>query len=580
MVDALGTSTALADPRGRLQWARELAAEFEGLELTGFPTPRQEFVEAVRLCSRTEGGLDGLVDITEFLAPALSTRLRPLLDEWYATDLYEGRDWTALRAGLDFSLPELPTLIAEISGDRVRLPAYCTSVWHAFVHLAGHNAPVGGLEPSMVLLEHLMLRAEAADLVGEIRAWNDHFAAAWGTAGGPSGLRALRSRLAARHRPHPALTADPAHTGHRALTVDPLHTGHPALTVDPAHTGHPAHTMDKKQHTAQLIPATATSAAAPPATVPPPRAAEVAAEPDGETDARPAPPVIRMFIKVAPDLTPFDATGPRRRRPEPRYRISSRVRYVESTRLHQEGRDPQDPVPRGKVPTAVAELLSATAELWQARDENVVLEIFLPTELLAEPVEWWDRNPQLSHPNPLLSKYPSVFIHSLERMQRRDLHHVWRRRWTRWRSDPGSGQAHWCDPQGRPAAEHLELLDARIGKEEGVVCMVLSDTPRTRSGLGPRELRVGLDHGVPVLVFHREAAASEAFRSLVQELLAGQGLANLPETARQWRGDAAAGAAGQRDKTLIRHLGVIWDDPHHLLDGDACAPAAFIGGTD
>lgn len=565
MVDVLGTSTALADPRGRLQWARELAAEFEGLELDGFPTPRQEFVEAVRLCSRTEGGLDGLVDITEFLAPALSTRLRPLLDEWYATDLYEGRDWTALRAGLDFSLPELPTLIAEISGDRVRLPAYCTSVWHAFVHLACQNAPVGGLEPSMVLLEHLMLRTEAADLVGEIRAWNDHFAAAWGTAGGPAGLRALRSRLTARHRPLPA------------------------LTVDPAHTGHPVHTMDEKQHTAQLIPATATSAAVTPladpamavvASVSPTTAAVQAAEPDGETEPGPTAPVIRMFIKVAPDLTPFVATGPRRRRPEPRYRLSSRVRYVESTRLHQEGRDPQDPVPRSKVPGAVAELLSATAELWQSRDENVVLEIFLPTELLAEPVEWWDRNPQLSHPNPLLSKYPSVFIHSLERMQRRDLHHVWRRRWTRWRSDPGTGQAHWCDPQGRPAADHLELLDARIGKEEGVVCMVLSDTPRTRNGLGPRELRVGLDHGVPVLVFHREAAASEAFRSLVQELLAGEGLANLPDTARQWRGDAAAGAAGQRDKTLIRHLGVIWDDPHHLLDGDACAPAAFIGGTD
>ncbi|MFE6283393.1 hypothetical protein [Streptomyces sp. NPDC057877] len=542
MVDALGTSAALADPRGRLQWARELAAEFEGLELTGFPTPRQEFVEAVRLCSRTEGGLEGLVDITEFLAPALSARLRPLLDEWYATDLYEGRDWTALRAGLDFSLPELPALIAEVSGDRVRLPTYCTSVWHAFVHLACHNAPVGGLEPSMVLLEHLMLRTEAAALVGEIRAWNDHFAAAWGTESGPAGLRVLRKELADRDRPRPP------------------------LPMDPAHAGHPVHTMDKKQHTEQLIPATATSAAAP--------------QPDAEAEPLSAAPVIRMFIKVAPDLTPFESSGARRRRPESRYRLSSRVRYVESTRLHQVGRDPEAPVPRSKVPSAVAELLSATAELWQSRDENVVLEIFLPTELLAEPVEWWNRNPQLGHPNPLLSKYSEIFIHSLERMQRRDLHHVWRRRWTRWRSDPGTGQAHWCDPQGRPATEHLELLDARIGKEEGVVCMVLSDTPRTRNGMGLRELRLGLDHGVPVMVFHRESASSEAFLSLVQELLAGEGLANLPSTARQWRGDAAAGAAGQRDKALIRHLGVVWDDPHHLLDGDACAPAAFIGGTE
>ncbi|MBQ1090759.1 hypothetical protein KBY47_16755 [Streptomyces sp. B93] len=552
----LGTSPALADPRGRLQWARELASEFEGLELTGFPTPRQEFVEAVRLCSGTEGGLEGLVEITEFLAPALSARLRPLLDEWYATDLYEGRDWSALRAGLDFSLPELPALIAEVSGDRVRLPPYCTSVWHAFVHLACHNAPVGRLETSMVLLEHLMLRTEAAALVGEIRAWNDHFAAAWGTDVGPAGLRALRTELAARQRVSAQHLEGIEHIGHIG------HAEPPAPAVSAAQ--HPA----TSTATSSTSTSTSSTATARPS------------EPESEAEPGAAVPVIRMFIKVAPDLTPFDATGPRRRRPESRYRLSSRVRYVESTRLHQEGRDPEEPVPRSKVPSAVAELLSATAELWQSRDENVVLEIFLPTELLAEPVEWWNRNPQLSHPNPLLSKYSWIFIHSLERMQRRDLHHVWRRRWTRWRSDLGTGQAHWCDPQGRPAAEHLELLDARIGKEEGVVCMVLSDTPRARNGLGLRELRLGLDHGVPVMVFHREAAASEGFRSLVQELLAGEGLANLPATARQWRGDAAAGAAGQRDRTLIRHLGVIWDDPHHLLDGDACAPAAFIGGTD
>ncbi|MFI1163582.1 hypothetical protein ACH4UM_08195 [Streptomyces sp. NPDC020801] len=537
MVEALGTSPALAETRGRMQWARELSAEFPGLELAGFPTPRQEFFEAVQHCSHDEDGLERLVDITEFLAPALSARLRPLLEEWYAAELYEGRDWSALRRGLDFGLPELPALIAEVSGDRVRLPAYCTSVWHAFVHLAGHNAPVGGLEPSMVLLEHLLLRTEAAGLVGEIRAWNDHFAALWGRAEGPAGLRALRADLAAWHRPHPDPDED---TG----------TG----------TGTDAHAD---------APRTAASA----------QRSRPVAEPDPEDVSQ--APVIRMFIKIAPDLRPSDADGPRRGRRESRYRISSRVRYQESTRLHHEGRDPQAPVPRSKVPGAVAELLSATAELWQSRDENVVLEIFLPAELLAEPVEWWNRNPQLGHPNPLLSKYSWIFLHSLERMQRRDLHHVWRKRWTRWRSDPEAGRAHWCDPRGHAAAEHLELLDARIGKEEGVVCMVLSDTPRARNSTGLRELRLGLDHGVPVMVFHRESGAPEAFRALVKELLlADEGLANLPGTARQWRSDAAAGTAHPRDRDLIRHLGVIWDDPHQLLDGDACAPAAFIGGTD
>lgn len=517
MVEALGTSTPLADERGRLQWARELRDDFPDLDLEGFRTARQAFAEAVRHCSREEDGLERLVDATEFVAPAVAGKLRPLLDEWHAVDLYHGRDWTALREGLDLALPELPALVAAATNDRIRLPRHCRSAWHAFVHLACHNAPVGGLEPSMALLEHLMLRPEAAPLVGEIRAWNDHFAQEWGKRDGAHGLRALRARLSGR--------PDPAARAERAVLERGAQGGDGAF-------------------------------------------------------AEPHVPVIRLFIKVAPDLRPSDAHVARQGRHEAHYRVSSRVRYTESVRLHQEDCDPVEPVPRSRLPYAVADLLSATAELWQSRDENVVLEFFLPAELLTEPVEWWDRDPRLGHSNPLLSKYPWVYVHSLERMQRRDLHHAWRRRWTRFKSDPGGGRAHWCDPQGRPDPEHLALLDARIGKEEGVVCMVLSDTPRAGEGTGSHELRLGLDLGVPVMVFHRAPDAPAAFHGLVKELLAGEGLANLPAAARQWRSDAAAGTAEVRDKALIQQLGVVWDDPQQLLDGDACAPAAFVGGTE
>ncbi|WP_239590360.1 VMAP-C domain-containing protein [Streptomyces aureoverticillatus] len=531
LVEVLGTSMALVDARGRQQWVRELTEEFPGLEIEGLPTPRQEFVEVVRHCSRIEDGLERLTDVTEFLAPALSSRLRPLLDEWYAAELYEGRDWAALCSGLEFTLPELPSLVAEVSGDRVRMPSYCHTAWHAFVHLAGHNAPVGRLEPSMVLLEHLMLRAEAAAIVGEIRAWNDHFADVWERKDGSAGLDALRARLAAEH----GLSG--GEFGHTAGDLDGLHD-------ESAIAGEP---VDRAEGADQQV------------------------------------PVIRMFIKIAPDLRPSDRETARQGRREARYRISSRVRYAESVRLHHEDCDPVEAVPRSRLPAAIGELLSTTAELWQSRDENVVLEFFLPAELLNEPVEWWNREPQLSHSNPLLSKYPWIFAHSLERMQRRDLHHAWRRRWARWKSDPGGGRVHWCDPGGRPAAEHLELLDAQIGKEEGVVCMVLSDSPRTRSTVGLRELRLGLDHGVPVVIFEREHAAPDVFRSMVKELLADEGLANLPERARQWKGDAAAGSAlhgtGPHDKAVLKNLGMVWDDPQQLLDGDACAPAAFVGGT-
>ncbi|MEC4018358.1 VMAP-C domain-containing protein [Streptomyces sp. H27-D2] len=539
MVEALDESSALADAHGRHQWRRELLDEFEGFELPEYPTRHQEFYEVVRYCCTLEDGLEKLLDVTRAVVPALSHRLRPLLDEWHAVDLYTSGDWEALRGVLDFPLPELNAVVAELTADRVRLPSHCTTVWHAFVHLACRNTAPGCPPPSMALLERLAVRPDAAAAVGEIRAWNDRFAELWGLSQMEiAGLRASG--------------ADSVPSAGRETSVAGGSAPDPSALPDPWAVGG------------------ATLAEA------------------GADDVRPGHerPVIRLFIKVAPDLTPTDARARRQGRREARYRISACVKYAESAALHQEAESESEGgahelVPRNRLPLAVAELLTRMAQLWQARAENVVLEFFLPSELLNEPVEWWNRDPQLGYDNPLLSKYPQIVLHSLERVQRRDLHHAWRMRWARWKSHPDQGDLHWCDPDGRPADEHLGLLDAKIGKAEEVVGMVLSEPPRGRGGLGLREVRLGLDFGLPILIFHREDSASEEFRSMVREVLADDGLANLPARAQQWKSDsAAAGGIGPRDAAVIKHLNVIWDDPEQLLDGGPCAPATFVGGID
>ncbi|ADI03784.1 hypothetical protein SBI_00663 [Streptomyces bingchenggensis BCW-1] len=514
MVNVLGDSAALADARGRHQWRRELSEEFGGLELEPYPTAHQEFFEAVRACGDRPGGLATLSEITGFVAPALPHRLLPLVDEWDAADLYRGRDWSALRQALDIGIPELNAIVAEVCGDRFRLPPHCTTAWHAFLHLACRNTPPGGLPPSMVLLEHLALHADLAASVGELYAWNEHFAHEWDLADGEDGLIAMRTGPAS------------------GRTADVLHCGVPG-----------ARSMDG-------------------------------------LDTEPERPVIRLYVKVAPDLTPVDAKGRKQGRREARYTLAARVRYAESSGLHREPQgEPGELVTRSRIPVAVAELLTRMAELWQSRAEDVVLEFFLPTELLNEPVEWWNRNPQLGYANPILSKYHEIFIHSLERVQRRELHHAWRMRWARWRSRPEQADVHWCDAEGRSTDEHLALLDARIGRRDEVVAMVLSEPPRPRSGLGLRELRLGLDLGVPVLIHHRADSLSEAFRSVVREGLAEDGLSKLPERARQWKSDCAAGGIGSQDDP-VRDLSVIWDNPELLLDGGPCAPATFVGGID
>ncbi|WP_369392886.1 hypothetical protein AB5J72_38880 [Streptomyces sp. CG1] len=528
VVGVLAESSALTDTRGRHQWRLELTRQLgsRGQALEEFPTAQQEFVAAVRVCEELPDGLAVLVDATCLVAPSLEHRLMPLVEEFYALRLYDGRDWTALRDALDVSLPELDATVAVITGGRVRLPTYCTTAWHAFLHLSGLTSLPGTvLSPGMLLLEHLALHPDLASHVGELQGWNDHFAARWKLADGEDGLAALRASLL-DGRPFPAERAvvSPAE---RAVVVP---EAPPALPADPP--------------------------------------------------VRPERPVIRLYIKLVPDLTPLPGTGRRPARKGRRYWVSARVKYAESPELHhaKEG-EARQPVPRAQVPATVARMLTRMASLWHTRAQEVVLEFFLPTELLNEPVEWWDRDPSLGYANPLFSKYPEIVLHSLERLHRRDAYQIWRLRWARWKDAPENEEAvHYCDQAGRPVKEYLGRLDKTIGAKKDVVAMVLSEPPAVGRAAGLGEVRVAIDLGIPVCILHREAT-SEQFHGMVRDGLAEGGLAGLPFHARQWKSDSATPADG-RTQASAQHLCVVWDDPEQLLGDGAGAPAAFIGGIE
>ncbi|CAL9646239.1 effector-associated domain 2-containing protein [Streptomyces sp. enrichment culture] len=521
VAEVLADAPGLTDARGLHQWRRELSLALGGRQWPALPTPHQEFLEAVHVCESQQHGLHQLLQATVLVAPLLEHSLAPLVEELQALQLYEDRDWTALRTALTLALPELDTTVARVTGGRVRLPPYCTTAWHAFVHLSGRTTPPDSvLPPGMVLLEHLSLISDLASHVGELQAWNDHFAERWQLADVEGGLRDLRNSLSNRS------SSD---------TGAAVRAGAPTPPVPPVATDLP------------------------------------------EDAVR---PVIRLYIKLAPDLAPLQGAGRRQARRKNRYWVSARVKYTESPELHhaQEG-EAHQPVLRGQVPGAVADLLTRMASLWHTRSEEVVLEFFLPTELLNEPVEWWDRDPSLAYPNPLFSKYPDIVVHSLERLQRKDAFQVWRHRWARWKDAADSGDSvHWCDREGRAAPEHLRRLDAAIGARKDVMAMVLSEPPAAGNTAGLGEVRVGIDLGIPVFIHHRDSV-SDQFRSMVRDGLTEGGLAGFPSHARQWKSDSAT-----REKSSAhdpaQHLCVVWDDPEHLLGGGAGAPAAFVGGIE
>ncbi|QGV79489.1 effector-associated domain 2-containing protein [Streptomyces ficellus] len=519
---------ALEDPAVRLindgsrdLWRQMVHQHVPGLTAVSFSVPRQEFLSVVNNCAAIDGGMDGLVAATCLVTPALEPALFPLLAEWKARLAFPGPDWAPLRRALEVPVPELGGLVDRATDGLVPLPEHCATPWAAFVHLADRNSRPGALPPAMAFLEHTAARCpEVAAGVGELRAWNDHFARHWHLTGP---LMALRTAL----------------------------TGAP-----PAEDA-----------------------------------------PDGPRTARPAPspapvrPLIRIYVKVEPDRTPQGGVGRRRAVRTQRYHVSACVKYTDSKALHRDPHtEPRESVTRAQLPVSVAELLHHMTQLRHSRAENAALELFLPVELLNEPVEWWDRDPALGFPNSLLSRYREILLHSLERVQRPAFHNAWRARWAHWRTGEGPGLVHECDPEALTDTEHLALLDAKIGRDDDVVGMVLSRPPHRDTELGLREMSLALDLGVPIVVYHRDDPASEVFRSMIRETLANEGLAGLPERAQQWKSDVAvratttvsggASAVTDRDVEAIRSMSMIWDDPELLLEGGQSAPATFVGGTE
>ena len=529
----------LMQDSGRLLWRQLLDEAVEDVPQGTYSVPRQEFVSLVHACAGQQGGLETLAEVTETVAPALVRHLRPLLDEWQAYHVHQGGNWRSLREALQPRLTELAAVVSESTDGRHVLPPYCATPWQAFAHLATLNSPADGLPPAMVLLERLARVPELASAVGEIRAWNDHFAQEWGMLDGPDGLRSLRRNLEAAQR------------------------------------------NDRVPVGAAVSGASGGSADVPPA--------DGAGQP-----ARPAeegPPLIRLYIRVTRDRTP--QPGNRRRTPRPpRYHVSACVKYADSPALQRQPEaEPREPVTRDQLPVTVAELLTKMAVMWHNRSESVALEFFLPLELLTEAVEFWDRDPARGFENPLLSTY-RVSVHSLDRIQRREFHRAWRARWAQWRKN----ETHWHDGRNLEHArrvvhacateptlgdrEHLSRLDAAVGSDDDVVGMLLCEPPWEQGELGMREVSLALDLGVPVLMYHRDSVATPAWRAAMWEALAEDGLAALPRRTQQWKTDAAAGRHSAHDPATIRAMGMIWDDPEHLLDGGPSAPATFVGGTD
>ncbi len=206
----------------------------------------------------------------------------------------------------------------------------------------------------------------------------------------------------------------------------------------------------------------------------------------------------------------------------------------------------------------VDKVIIEAEEMWSGQGISAAVEFLLPRTLLHLPVQRWSKEHESGQPRLLRYDY-RISLRSLERMRARHWHRAWRLRWDSMLEDPSA------DRLGYSGSAELEehSIDDVLSNPE-LVGLVMGGTPSPRpasSDAGPDELVSALRAGLPVLLWHPDVEPAD-LRELIDWLFGGDGgfmdllarrkLANVPAT-------------GTFNKSLIRDLVVLWDDPKRVL---------------
>ncbi|GAB2567201.1 hypothetical protein Aab01nite_45190 [Paractinoplanes abujensis] len=224
-------------------------------------------------------------------------------------------------------------------------------------------------------------------------------------------------------------------------------------------------------------------------------------------------------------------------------------------------------VRRDELETAVDQVVLETERRWADRDGPVAIEFVLPSALLNEPVDRWSKDLR-TRSRRLAIHYPLV-IRSLERIRAEEWHRGWRGRWRIVREATVlEGLIHCASGD-----ETDVQLEAELEREGTAVVLVLSEPPQPNTA-GEQQLLVGLQEGLPAIVWFRDTGSQhedlesqreepcEVISEMVKACLdSPEGVAQLPEGVaelrrRAWREDPSAST-----DRMGHRLVILWDDP-------------------
>ena len=220
--------------------------------------------------------------------------------------------------------------------------------------------------------------------------------------------------------------------------------------------------------------------------------------------------------------------------------------------------------PLTALPALLEELLTGHPMVVNRQDPDLTIEFVLPRDLLDRPFDQL-AVPIEGMPRRLGIEYP-VVLRSRDRMERRALHHNWRRKWDWLREHSPEAGMHTVAKPGETEHEQLYIKLS----DNSVMVLVMAFPPWGGDPQPVDELWVGLQAGTPIIVFCRHGRDAERFCAEVTRLLGAElpgipAVLDLPRRLLELRRRAAPGdPANPENDHLGLHLSVIFDDADRI----------------
>jgi len=286
--------------------------------------------------------------------------------------------------------------------------------------------------------------------------------------------------------------------------------------------------------------------------------AEIRSHVRRQAEAKPADPCVIVMFDPEPDDSGMIAVrhwvhralGPWHPEPGP-------VRHAAETDLED----------------AVADIIQSAEACWETPETPLRIEFVLPYSLLNMDVAWFQTRRGTVQAKTLGLRYP-VVVRSLERMQTRDIHPPWRQRWNALMNG-GRLRCHWHVLTGSEA--NLELWHAQLASDRSLTSVVLAGPATTGPCLDA--LKVAMAEGVGLALWdRRESAPGDVVRQVIQALVTGSSVHELPHKVQRIRENASLELGTSREQHTGRHITLLWDDPNRLVDNER-GHTPFVGGT-